>query len=64
MDRVYTPITYVSSGLAIIMGFMNENAAALGIIIALLTFLANIYFKQKQLEVLKQKRNTNIKDLE
>ncbi len=64
MDKAYTQLTYISSGVAVVLGFMNENAAALGILIALLTFLGNLYFKQKQLDVLKQRRSTDIKDLE
>ena len=64
MDKMYTHLTYLSSGAAVILGFMNENAAALGILIALLTFLGNIYYKQKQLEVLKESHIQDIKDLE
>jgi len=64
MDKAYTHLTYVASGAAVVLGFMNENAASLGILIALFTFLVNVYFRHKQLEVLKNRRSTDIKDLE
>jgi len=37
--------TYAASGASIILGFMNQYAAALGILIAMITLFANLYFK-------------------
>lgn len=49
-DKLASFLTYLASGVSIMLGFMNQNAAALGVLIALCTFLLNWYYKVKQLK--------------
>ena len=53
-DRVSTGITYIASGAAVVLGFMNDYAAAFGVLIALATFLTNIWFRWKTLQEIKK----------
>lgn len=47
MEKHYSFWTYFFSGSAIFLGFLNDNAAAIGVIIAFITMLGNFYFKVK-----------------
>lgn len=53
MDKHGSMLTYVLSGLSIALGFLNENAAAIGVLLACGTFVINWWYKRKQLEILK-----------
>lgn len=53
-ERTATISTYIASGMAIALGFMNEYAAAFGVLIAMLTFIVNLWFKWAQLQEIKK----------
>lgn len=44
-EKITEYSTYAASGASIVLGFMNQYAAALGILIAMITLFANLYFK-------------------
>ena len=45
MDKHATFWTYFFSGVSATFWFLNENAAAFGVLIALATFFVNLWFK-------------------
>lgn len=47
--------TYLASALSALFWFLNENAAAIGVLIALATFSINWYYKNKEF-----KRGNNV----
>ena len=47
MDNHFSFWTYFFSSSAVFLGFLNDNAAAFGVIIALVTMIGNFYFKWK-----------------
>ena len=55
-DKIINFITYLSSGCAIILGLLNEYAAAFGVLIALATFGINAWFKYQEYLILKGKK--------
>ena len=54
-DHFATPLTYIASGSAVVLTFINTNAAAIGVFIAIMTFIANAWFKWQQLQIEKAK---------
>lgn len=58
-DKITAASTYVASGTAFVLSFVNSYAAAFGIIIASITLLMNWWFKMQHLKLAKQKGNTN-----
>ena len=53
-DKVATTTAYMASGSAIIFGLSaNEFAAVTGAAVAILTFVANIWFKYQHLKLAK-----------
>lgn len=50
-DKILSVTTYISSGCAIILGFLNEYAAAFGVLIALATFGLNFWFKWQEINI-------------
>jgi positive regulator of sigma E activity len=44
-------VTAIGAALSVILGFMNENAAALGVIIGILGLLMQWHYKRKHLEL-------------
>ena len=45
IDNHYSFWTYFFSSSAVFLGFLNDNAAALGVIIAFTTMIGNFYIK-------------------
>jgi len=58
-DKLVNFITYLASGCAIILGLLNEYAAAFGVLIALATFGINAWFKYQEYLILKGKKYGN-----
>lgn len=54
-DKITAASTYVASGSAFILSFVNSYAAALGILIATITLIMNWWFKAQHLKIAKQK---------
>lgn len=54
-DKITTTTTYVASGGAVLLSFLNQNAAAIGIMIAILTFGLNLWFHIQKLKIEKAK---------
>lgn len=54
-DHITTPLTYLVTLATFILSFINTNAAALGVLIAVLTFIVNAWFRWKQLQIEKAK---------
>lgn len=50
-DKITTMTTYGASFGAIVLTFINEYAAAMGIFIALATFILNAWFKYQHLQL-------------
>lgn len=51
-DKLSTTATYTASGGAIVFGLnTNEFAAMAGVVIAVLTFLTNLWFKHQHLKL-------------
>lgn len=48
-------ITYVASGTAFILSFINSYAAAFGILIAAISLIMNWWFKWQHLQLAKEK---------
>ncbi len=44
---VATKVQYGGAGFASLMSFLNQNAAALGLLVAILGFAVNWYYKEK-----------------
>jgi len=63
-DKITTTTTYVASGSAFFLSFINEYAAALGIIIAAITLVMNWWFKQEHLKLAKEVARTKKEDLD
>lgn len=49
-DRAMTVTTYIASGVSIVLGVMNEYAAAFGLLLALATFIFNVWFKMSMIK--------------
>ena len=47
-------LTYIISGASVVLSFMDQHAAALGLIIAMITLIANLYYKWKLLKLAKK----------
>lgn len=61
-DKITTTSTYVASGTAVVCGYtINEVAAMAGVIIALMTFILNAWFKWQHLK-LAERRTEDIHD--
>jgi hypothetical protein len=58
VSSVATGTQYAGSGLAIFLSFVNANAAALGLLIALIGVGVNIYFKKRLERIVKDSLNT------
>lgn len=54
-DKITTITTYIASGGAVILSFLNQNAAAVGIMIGLITFGLNRWFQIQKLKIEKAK---------
>ena len=54
-EKITTITTYIASCGAVILSFLNQYAAAIGIIIAVLTFGLNWWFQIQKLKVEKAK---------
>lgn len=54
-DKITAASTYVASGTAFALSFVNSYAAAFGILIASITLLMNWWFKWQHLKLAKQK---------
>jgi len=52
LSEVGSKITYGGSFLSVTLGFLNTNAAAIGILIALAGLLMNYHFKRKAYNLL------------
>lgn len=56
MDKHATVTTYAASSGAVFFGFnANEFAAIAGVLIALITFLVNLWFKWQHLRIAREK---------
>lgn len=55
MEKHMSVFTYLASALSALFWFLNENAAAIGVLIALATFSINWYYKNKEF-----KRGNNV----
>ena len=58
-DKIVNFTTYLASGCAIILGLLNEYAAAFGVLIAFATFGINLWFKYHEYLILKGKKSGN-----
>ena len=47
MDAITTKITYISSAVTVWFAFLNDNAAAIGALVAIASFMFNMWFKLK-----------------
>lgn len=54
-DKITTTSTYVASGIAFVLSFLDSYAAAFGILIAATTLLMNWWFKWQHLKLAKQR---------
>lgn len=54
-DKITTTTTYIASGGAVLLSFLNQYAAAIGIMIAVLTFGLNWWFQIQKLKIEKAK---------
>lgn len=48
MEKHMTIFTYIASALSAFLWFLNENAAAIGVLIAFATFSVNWYYKYRE----------------
>lgn len=55
VEKTTTTITYISSFISVALAFMNQYAAAIGIIIAFATFLINWWFQLQKWKIEKAK---------
>ena len=63
-DKIVSVTTYIASASAVILGFtLNELAAIVGIIVALVTLVVNIWFKWQHLKLAKKKLYIDEEDL-
>lgn len=58
-DKLTAATTYVASGSAFLLSFVNSYAAAIGILIATITLIMNWWFKWKHLELAQKKGTSN-----
>ena len=56
-EKIINITTYTASGFAIVLGLLNEYAAAFGVLIALATFGINAWFKYNEYLILKGKQD-------
>ena len=54
-DKITTTTTYLASGGAVLLSFLNQYAAAIGIMIAVLTFALNWWFQIQKIKIEKAK---------
>lgn len=54
-EKITTITTYIASCGAVILSFLNQNAAAVGIMIGLVTFGLNWWFQVQKLKIEKAK---------
>jgi hypothetical protein len=54
-DKITTTITYLASGGAVLLSFLNQNAAAVGILIGIFTFGLNWWFHIQKIKIEKAK---------
>lgn len=54
-DKITTIITYIASGGTVILSFLNQNAAAVGILIGLFTAALNWWFQIQKIKIEKAK---------
>jgi len=48
MEKNLSTFTYIASGMGAFLSFLNNNAAAIGVIIAFCTLLLNWYYQHKR----------------
>lgn len=61
-DKVTTISTYIASCSVVLLSVINSYAAAIGILIALITLGMNFWFKLQHLKLAKNKRSTYTQD--
>lgn len=62
-DRVATATSYIGAGTAVVGGLnFNEWLALGGLIVAILGFIYNVWYKERLLKVARQKSEISFKD--
>lgn len=54
-DKITTASTYTAAGISFVLSFINNYAAAFGILIALVTLVMNWWFKWQHLKLAEKK---------